>query len=213
MTYQVFIMLTFEYENEFRKAGKTVCGVDEAGRGPLCGPVYAAAVILPEGYLPEGLDDSKKLSGKKREELYSLITANAEAYCVAYATVEEIDRLNIMNAAFLAMRRAIDGLAVKPELALIDGNRINGLDVPARCIIKGDAKCPSISAASILAKVERDRCMERLDALYPQYNLKKHKGYPTKEHYELLYRYGVNDDIYRKSFLKNLGSHIPAAAV
>lgn len=191
-------------ENEIYDSGiETLCGVDEAGRGPLAGPVCAAAVILPRGIdIPE-LDDSKKLSEKKREALYDVICREAVSYSVAFATVEEIETLNILGATFLAMNRAISGLSVTPELALIDGNRNSGIETPSRCIVKGDSKCADIAAASILAKVTRDRYMLELDKQYPQYKFSKHKGYGTKLHYEMLREYGASE-VHRKSFLRKM---------
>ena len=172
-------------ESECRSEGyDIICGIDEAGRGPLCGPVCAAAVVLPFGLIIDGLNDSKKLSEKKREELFPVIKEKAVGYGIAFATPEEIDSINILNATFLAMKRAVEMLSFKPELALVDGNRIKGLDVPAKCIVKGDSKSASIAAASILAKVTRDRYMLEISEKYPQYNIKQHKGYPTKEHIE-----------------------------
>ena len=197
-------MPDFELENALHVEGyQIVCGVDEAGRGPLCGPVFAAACILPDGYLPEGLNDSKKLTPKKREKLFDEIRANAISYCIASASVEEIDSLNILEADLLAMRRAIDGLSQKPDIALIDGNIARDFQIPAKAIIGGDAKSPSIAAASILAKVARDRdCME-LDQLYPQYGIAKHKGYGTKQHMDALRTYGPSP-IHRKQFIRFL---------
>lgn len=191
-------------ENEIYDSGiETLCGVDEAGRGPLAGPVCAAAVILPRGIDIPGLDDSKKLSAKKREALYDVICREAVSYSVAFATVEEIESLNILGATFLAMNRAISGLSVTPELALIDGNRNSGIEMPSRCIVKGDSKCADIAAASILAKVTRDRYMLELDKQYPQYKFSKHKGYGTKLHYEILREYGASE-VHRKSFLRKM---------
>lgn len=191
-------------ENEIYDSGiETLCGVDEAGRGPLAGPVCAAAVILPRGIDIPGLDDSKKLSAKKREALYDVICREAISYSVAFATVEEIESLNILGATFLAMNRAISGLSVTPELALIDGNRNSGIEMPSRCIVKGDSKCADIAAASILAKVTRDRYMLELDKQYPQYKFSKHKGYGTKLHYEMLREYGAAE-VHRKSFLRKM---------
>ena len=178
-----------------------ICGIDEAGRGPLAGDVYAAAVILPEGIEIDGLDDSKKLSEKKREELFEIICERAEAYNIASASVEEIDRVNILQATFLAMRRALDGLSIRPDFALVDGNRDPLLSVPSVQIVKGDSLSKSISAASILAKVSRDRYMKELAVKYPQYGFEKHKGYGTKLHYERLREYGISD-VHRKTFLK-----------
>ena len=181
----------------------TVCGVDEAGRGPLAGDVYAAAVILPPDFLPEGLNDSKKISEKKREKLYDTITENAVSYAVATASVEEIDKINIRNATYLAMRRAINALNVPAEYALIDGDAIKELTLPHQCVIKGDAKCLSIAAASVLAKVSRDRYITELSDKYPEYQFAKHKGYGTKIHTEALKKYGPCE-IHRKTFLKKI---------
>ncbi|WP_341929013.1 ribonuclease HII [Methyloversatilis discipulorum] len=177
-----------------------IAGVDEAGRGPLCGPVYAAAVILDPARPIDGLNDSKKLSEKKREALAPLIRERALAWAVGIATVEEIDRLNILHATMLAMRRAVQGLAVPPDQVLVDGNRIPpGLTVPARAIVGGDASEAAISAASILAKTGRDHEMMALAALYPQYGIAKHKGYPTAEHLAALRIHGPSP-IHRRSF-------------
>lgn len=175
-------------------------GVDEAGRGPLCGPVYAAAVILDPAWPINGLNDSKKLSEKKREALAPLIRERALAWAVGVATVEEIDRLNILHATMLAMRRAVEGLGVPPDQVLIDGNRVPpGLLMPARAIVGGDALEPSISAASILAKTGRDHEMMALAALYPEYGIARHKGYPTREHLAALRAHGPSP-IHRRSF-------------
>ena len=191
-------------ENELYDSGfSPICGVDEAGRGPLAGPVYAAAVILPRGLEIEGLDDSKKLSEKKREALYDVICEKALAYGVARAEVEEIEALNILNATYLAMNRAISKLSLIPQLALIDGNRNNGIDMPSRCVVKGDSKCADIAAASILAKVSRDRYLMEMAALYPQYHFAKHKGYGTKLHYEAIREHGPSP-IHRMSFLRKM---------
>ncbi len=195
-----------DYEFEYRAAAKgfcAVCGVDEAGRGPLAGPVYAAAVILPEGLVIEGLNDSKKLSEKKRELLYDEITKNAVAWSVAFATEQEIDEINILQATFLAMKRAVDGLTPRADYALIDGNRMPPLEIESETVIKGDSLSMSIAAASILAKVTRDRFMLELDKLYPQYQFSKHKGYGTKLHYEMLEQHGISS-VHRRSFLKKL---------
>lgn len=190
------------YENELRKKGyKIICGVDEAGRGPLAGDLYAAACILPDNIEIEGLNDSKKISEKKREQIYPIIKEKALSYCVATATVEEIDSLNILNATFLAMRRAVEGLKIKPDFALIDGNRIKDMPLLCETVVGGDGKSASIAAASILAKVERDRYMKEIAEKYPQYFFEKHKGYGTKLHYEMLDKYGISD-IHRKTFLK-----------
>ena len=192
----------WKFENELCSEYKTICGVDEAGRGCLCGNVCAAAVILPPNIELKGVTDSKKLSPKKREELFDVITSSAISYGIGWATPEEIDEINILNAAFLAMKRAVDSLTVKPDIALIDGNKIRGFDIPTKCIVKGDALSMSIAAASILAKVSRDLYMCELAEKYPQYKLEIHKGYPTKEHYKLLAENGIQP-IYRKTFLKN----------
>ncbi len=190
------------YENNALSKGyKFVCGVDEAGRGPLAGPVFAAAVILPEGKIIEGVNDSKKLSEKKREELFDKIREEAFAYSIAYASEKEIDELNILNATYLAMRRAVEGLNIKADYALIDGNRMPPLNIEGETIVKGDAKSASIAAASILAKVSRDRLMLELAEKYPQYQFEKHKGYGTKLHYEMLDKYGPSN-IHRQTFLR-----------
>ena len=178
-----------------------ICGVDEAGRGPLAGPVYAAAVILPRGLVIEGLNDSKKLTEKKRAELCDVITAKAVAYGIASADEKEIDEINILQATFLAMRRAIAALPVRPDLALIDGNRDSDFGVPSETVVRGDGLSANIAAASILAKVTRDRVMERFAEEYPQYGFEIHKGYGTKRHYEALREFGPCP-IHRQSFLK-----------
>lgn len=198
-------MPDFEYEKNAQKNGyKFICGVDEAGRGPLAGPVCAAAVILPVDCEIEGLNDSKKLSEKKRELLFDVIKEKAVAYCIAYGTLEEIEKYNILEATYLAMNRAIEGLSQKPDFALIDGNRIpKEISVPCETVVKGDMKSCSIAAASILAKVTRDRLMIEYAQKYPQYNFQKHKGYGTKEHYEAIKQHGVCE-IHRLSFLKNV---------
>jgi ribonuclease HII len=197
-------MLDYTIENQLHEEGyAVVCGIDEAGRGPLCGPVFAAACILPDGLVLEGLNDSKKLTPKKRDKLFDLICENAIAYCIASASVEEIDELNILEADLLAMRRAIDGLSVKADFALIDGNIARGFQIPARAVIGGDAKSPSIAAASILAKVARDRDCITLDEQYPQYGIAKHKGYGTKQHMDALRTYGPSP-IHRKQFIRFL---------
>lgn len=192
-----------KYENQAKSQGYSfVCGVDEAGRGPLAGPVYAAAVILPDGVIPEGVNDSKKLSEKKREALFDVITEEALDYSIAYATAEEIDDINILQATFLAMKRAIDGLKTKADYAMIDGNRMPPLDIPGETIVKGDANSASIAAASILAKVSRDRFMLKMAEKYPRYQFEKHKGYGTKSHYQMLDEYGPSE-IHRQTFLKS----------
>lgn len=197
-------MYWLEFEKEaLAKGYKSVCGVDEAGRGPLAGPVCAAAVILPEGVIIDGVNDSKKLSEKKRESLFDVIREQALSYSIAYATVDEIEEINILNATMLAMRRAIDGLDIKADYAMIDGNKIPPLDIDAECIVKGDAKSMSIACASILAKVSRDRLLYKYAEEYPMYGFDKHKGYGTKVHREAILKYGPCP-YHRKSFLKKL---------
>ncbi len=197
-------MPDYSIEKElFTQGFPFVCGVDEAGRGPLCGPVVAAACILPLDLEIEGLNDSKKLTPKKREALFEIICRSAVAYCIAEASVEEIDELNILEADLLAMRRAIDGLGVPANFALIDGNIARDFQIPAKAVIGGDAKSMSIAAASILAKVTRDRQCEELDRLYPQYGIAKHKGYGTKAHMDALRTYGPSP-IHRKQFIRFL---------
>ncbi len=197
-------MLDYSYEKQAHDEGfNIVCGVDEAGRGPLAGPVFAAAVILPENYSHEILNDSKKLSEKKRDLVYEDIIRDAVCWSVGVATEKEIDDINILNATFLAMKRAVDGLSVRPDLAYIDGNREPKTGVKEITIIKGDGKCMSVAAASIIAKVSRDRFMLQLDEKYPQYQFFKHKGYGTKLHYQMIEQYGVSD-VHRKTFLKNI---------
>ena len=191
----------WSFERELAAQGVgVICGVDEAGRGPLAGPVYAAAVVLPYGIDIPGLNDSKKLSEKVRERLYSSITSQALAYGIASAEEREVDILNILNATFLAMNRAIEKLAIKPDIALIDGNRDSGIRCSSKCIVGGDGKSASIAAASILAKVSRDRYMIKMSELYPQYGFERHKGYGTKLHYEKLREFGPCE-IHRKTFL------------
>lgn len=196
-------MPDFSIENEIKQQGfKAVCGVDEAGRGPLAGPVCAAAVILAEEI--EGLNDSKKLSEKKREVLFDEIKEKSLSYSIAFASVEEIEEHNILNATYLAMNRAIEGLEIPADFALIDGNRVpTDIKVSCKTVVKGDALSCSIAAASILAKVTRDRLMLEEDKKYPEYNFKKHKGYGTKEHTDAILKYGVSP-IHRPSFLKKL---------
>ena len=199
-------MPDLSYEEEKYAQGYTaVCGCDEAGRGPLCGPVVAAAVILPRGIEIEGLNDSKKLTEKKREILFDKIKEVATAYAICEASPAEIDEINILNASMLAMRRAVAALPCKADFALIDGNCSRGFEIPTETVVKGDAKSASIAAASILAKVTRDRQCIELDREYPEYGIAKHKGYPTKDHMEAVRKYGVAP-IYRKSFLKFLKS-------
>lgn len=196
--------MTYEYENEAHKNGyAVVCGVDEAGRGPLAGPVYAAAVILPEGLEDIGINDSKKLSEKKREQLFDIITEKAAAYGIGSASEKEIDEINILNAAFLAMKRAVENMGVKPDLILVDGNRKPNTGYNEITLVKGDAKSISIAAASILAKVSRDRYMREIDEKYPEYKFGQHKGYGTKLHYEMIEKYGILP-VHRKTFLKKI---------
>ncbi|MBQ6092907.1 MAG: ribonuclease HII [Clostridia bacterium] len=190
------------FENAARADGfRIVCGIDEAGRGPLCGPVCAAAVILPPDCEIEGLNDSKKLSEKKREALFDVICERAVSYGIAMATAQEIDEINILQATYLAMRRAVEALSVQPDCALIDGNGKPGLAVEQRTIVKGDSKSVSVAAASILAKVTRDRYMKMLDELYPQYAFAQHKGYGTKLHYERIAASGLCPE-HRRTFLR-----------
>lgn len=197
-------MPSFEYEQKHYDEGYTaICGCDEAGRGPLCGPVVAAAVILPLGLEIEGLNDSKKLTEKKREALFDIIKEKAVAYAIAEASPEEIDDINILNASMLAMRRAVEALPHPADFALIDGNCSRGFTIPTETVVKGDSRSYSIAAASILAKVTRDRQCEELDRLYPQYGIAKHKGYPTKDHMDAVREHGAAP-IYRKTFLKFL---------
>ena len=199
-------MPSYEFEDKRYAEGFTaVCGCDEAGRGPLCGPVVAAAVILPRGVIIDGLDDSKKLTEKKREKLFDVIREVALAYSIAEATPEEIDEINILNASMLAMRRAVAGLKIKADFALIDGNCSRGFEIPTETVVKGDSKSYSIAAASILAKVSRDRGCIELDREYPEYNIAKHKGYPTKDHMDAVRKYGPSK-IHRKTFLKFLNN-------
>ncbi len=196
--------MTYEYENSLKEQGyKLIAGVDEAGRGPLAGPVFAAAVILPDGLDELGINDSKKLSEKKRDALFETIKEKAVAWSVASASEKEIDELNILNATFLAMKRAVEGLGITPDIALIDGNRKAGTGIEEITLVKGDSKSISIAAASILAKVSRDRFLLELDEKYPEYQFKKHKGYPTALHYEMLKTHGISP-VHRLSFLKNL---------
>ena len=192
------------YEKEAVSKGyKAVCGVDEAGRGPLAGPVCAAAVILPENTIIEGVNDSKKLSEKKREALFDVIKEQALSYSIAFASVEEIEEINILNATMLAMKRAVEGLDVKADYAMIDGNRLPDLSIDSEFIIKGDAKSMSIACASILAKVSRDRLLYKYAEEYPEYLFDKHKGYGTKAHVEAIKKYGPCP-YHRLSFLKKI---------
>jgi ribonuclease HII len=197
-------MLTYELEQALADEGyELVCGVDEAGRGPLCGPVAAAAVILPRGLVIEGLNDSKKLSEKRREALYDEICANAIAYSVVLGSVEEINATDILSTTLHAMRTAIENLDPKPDFALIDGNITRGFTLPVKAVVHGDAISPSIAAASILAKVTRDRICMELDAKYPQYGIAQHKGYGTKAHMDALREHGACE-IYRTKFIRFL---------
>ncbi len=198
-------MPDYSYEISAKENGYNyICGVDEAGRGPLAGPVCAAAVILPEGAVIEGLNDSKKLSEKKREALFDVVKETAIAWSVAFASVEEIEEHNILNATFIAMNRAIEGLQKKADFALVDGNRVpRDIKIPCQTVVKGDSLSMSIAAASILAKVTRDRLMLELDEKYPLYEFKKHKGYGTALHMELIRKYGPSE-CHRPSFLKKL---------
>ena len=195
----------YQFDALQRQQHGNLCGVDEAGRGPLCGPVCVAAVILNQEDPIDGVNDSKKLSEKRREELFDQITARALAYEIVFVSPQEIDERNILWATMDGMERAVRGLALTPDFVLVDGNRCPpGLEQPALAGVKGDATSASIAAASILAKVSRDRYMLELDKQYPQYQLARHKGYPTKLHYELIERYGIQD-FYRRSFLKKQG--------
>lgn len=191
----------FLFDKVMRLESGVVCGIDEAGRGPLAGDVYAAAVVFDDNVFIEGLNDSKKLSEKRREELYDEIVAKAKAYCVAAASVDEIDSYNILQATFLAMKRSYEGLNMNIDLALVDGNRVPPLECNVKTVVKGDSVSASIAAASILAKVSRDRYMKEIAEKYPQYQFEKHKGYGTKLHYEMLDKYGISD-VHRLSFLK-----------
>lgn len=193
----------YKYERSLAGDRTPYCGVDEAGRGPLAGPVCAAAVILPEGLVIPGLNDSKKLTAKKRDALYDIICDTAVAFGIAFATVDEIEALNIKGATYLAMERAIADMDPTPVLALVDGNDKNTLSIPAVKVVKGDSLCASIAAASVLAKVTRDRYMDDLDALYPQYGFAKHKGYGTAAHYAALREYGPSP-VHRPTYLRKM---------
>lgn len=198
-------MLEYTLEQELYNQGySAICGVDEAGRGPLCGPVVAAAVILPCGLYIEGLNDSKKLNEKKREALYDIICNSAIAYSIEQGSVEEINSTDILSTTMNTMRRAIEGLSVKADYALVDGNIARNFPVPAKTVVHGDAISPSIAAASILAKVTRDRLCLEMDKAFPQYNIAKHKGYGTREHMTLLREYGAEPSIYRTKFIRFL---------
>lgn len=193
-----------KHENELREQGYNyICGVDEAGRGPLAGPVCAAAVILPPNTIIDGVNDSKKLTEKKREELFDVVINTALAYCIAFGSVEEIEAHNILATTMMTMKRAVEGLSLKADYAIIDGNRLPQLEIPCKYIVKGDANSMSIAAASILAKVSRDRLMLEYAKEYPQYYFEKHKGYGTRLHNEMILKYGPSP-IHRMSFLKKL---------
>ncbi len=196
-------MPLFEYDKAIRNNYAVICGVDEAGRGPLAGDVYAAAVILDNDVYIDGLNDSKKLTERKRELLYDEIISKAKAYCIATASVVEIEEFNILQATFMAMRRAVEGLDVIPDMVLVDGNREPGLSCQMQTVIKGDGLSASIAAASVLAKVSRDRYMAEIAKKYPEYCFEKHKGYGTKLHNELILKYGPSP-VHRMSFLKKL---------
>ncbi len=196
--------MTYEYEQDLLNEGyKLVCGIDEAGRGPLSGPVCAAAVILPMNCEIEGINDSKKLSEKKREKLFDIIIEKALAYSIEFVDAQTIDEINILQATFLAMRTAVENLEMQPDVALIDGNQKPKLAIEERTLVKGDSKSISIAAASILAKVSRDRYMLELDEKFPQYAFSKHKGYGTKLHYEMIAEHGITNE-HRKTFLKKI---------
>lgn len=194
----------YEHQRSAEETGfRAVCGIDEAGRGPLAGPVCAAAVILPLGLEIDRLDDSKKLSEAKREALFAVVKENALSYGIGWASEAEIDKHNILQATFLAMRRAVEAMPIPADYAIVDGNRMPTLPIPGETVVKGDSKCACIAAASILAKVSRDRLLREWDLQYPEYGFAKHKGYGTKDHYEAIKKYGVLP-VHRKSFLKNL---------
>ncbi len=194
-------MTLAEFDSQYRENSRLVCGCDEAGRGPLAGDVFAAAVVFDEGTVIEGINDSKKLSEKKREKLFDEIKEKALCWSIKTASIREIEKLNILNCAMLAMKRAVEDLPVKPDICLIDGNKTPELDVRSQAVVGGDAKSQSIAAASILAKVARDRYMLEMAEKYPQWQFEKHKGYGTKLHYEMIDKYGESP-IHRPSFLK-----------
>lgn len=191
------------YDQALKTDYPLLCGVDEAGRGPLCGPVCCAAVVLKDDFVCEEINDSKKISEKKREKLFDIIIENCVSYSIVFVDPQTIDEINILNASLLGMKQAVKQLSLTPNLVIVDGNKVPPqMETETKAIVKGDAKSLSIAAASILAKVSRDRYMQQLHEQYPQYRLDKHKGYPTKLHYELLAEYGIQD-FYRRSFLKN----------
>lgn len=193
----------FLYDKAIKEDFPLLCGVDEAGRGPLCGPVCCAAVVLKDDFCCDEINDSKKISEKKREKLFDVIIENCVSYSIVFIDSKTIDEINILNASLYGMKQAVKELNLTPDLVIVDGNKIPPeMEIETKAVVKGDAKSLSIAAASILAKVSRDRYMEKLHEQYPQYRLDKHKGYPTKLHYELLAEYGIQD-FYRKSFLKN----------
>ena len=193
----------FLYDKAIKEDFPLLCGVDEAGRGPLCGPVCCAAVVLKDDFCCDEINDSKKISEKKREKLFDIIIENCVSYSIVFIDSKTIDEINILNASLYGMKQAVKELSLTPDLVIVDGNKIPPeMEIETKSVVKGDAKSLSIAAASILAKVSRDRYMEKLHEQYPQYRLDKHKGYPTKLHYELLAEYGIQD-FYRKSFLKN----------
>ena len=193
----------YEFDQALKTDFPILCGVDEAGRGPLCGPVCCAAVILKDDFCCEEINDSKKISEKNREKLFDVIIENCISYSVVFVDAQTIDKINILNASLLGMKQAVKELSLTPDLVIVDGNKVPPeMETATRAVVKGDAKSMSIAAASILAKVSRDRYMQQLHEQYPQYRLDKHKGYPTKLHYELLAEYGIQD-FYRKTFLKN----------
>ncbi len=190
----------YEFDNAIRSDFPLLCGADEAGRGPLCGPVCCAAVVLKPDFVCDDINDSKKISEKKREKLFDMIIENALAYSIIMVSPQEIDEINILQASLTGMKRAVLSLGINPDIVLIDGNKIpENMPCETKSVVKGDATSMSIAAASILAKVSRDRFMAELDKEYPQYKLLKHKGYPTKQHYELIAEHGIQD-FYRKSF-------------
>ena len=193
----------FLYDKAIKADFPLLCGVDEAGRGPLCGPVCCAAVVLKDDFCCDEINDSKKISEKKREKLFDIIIENCVSYSIVFVEPHIIDDINILNASLLGMKQAVKQLNLTPDMVIVDGNKVPPqMEIETKAVVKGDAKSLSIAAASILAKVSRDRYMQKLHEQYPQYRLDKHKGYPTKLHYEMLAEYGIQD-FYRRSFLKN----------